>query len=195
MNNIPNNEEITKKLEAVSGLITGENVEKNISRLNLFIKKAFDVWFLIDPVTGSVAKGAQIATSAFDDLFNGLSKATQQDIDNVFNEILKDHNEQLSKLNKSLALLIPKASVTYDQNNWSLQGHGISSLTDYSNHEFKINFIDELDDPENYYAHCNVTGSHIEIDSDGVHITLPENFDVRAGTKIKVMLQRMTYDV
>ena len=103
-----------------------------------------DLWFLIDPSTGSAAKGAQIACTALDDLFDGLSKATQDDIDNVFNEILSSHDSQLSELTKSVNLLIPKASVTYKQGEWGINGHGITSVTDYSNRKFTMNFTEHF---------------------------------------------------
>lgn len=193
MTKIESNEEIREKLEAISKLIEGDSAEKNIGRLNYFIKKSMDVWFFIDPASGTVAKGAEIACSTIGDLLNGLQAVTQQDIDRVFNDILDAHNEQLDAFNNQLALLIPKASLTYVQNKWEFTGHGLSSVTGFSNTRFKMNLNTSLSDPDSYFAHCNVSGSYIEIDSGGIDVTLPEGLDL--NRPIKVMLQRMTYDL
>ena len=91
-------------------------------------------------------------------------------------------------------MLIPKASLSYDQDKWSINNsHGIDSLIDNSNREFEMIFTNQLDDPDNYYVHCSVMGSNYDINSDGIRITLPENFDVSTGKPIKVYAQRMTF--
>ena len=192
MNNIPSDREIQKKLEGVKELIKGKSYEKNLGRLNLFMKKAIDVWFFIEPVSGTVAKGAEIACSALDDFLNRSKNAAQDEIDEIFYEVFKCHEGQLSEIERLLFLLIPKASVTYRQDKWSvINGQGISSVTNYSNNRFKLNFIHSLSDPDNYFASCNVSGCYIDIDNDGVDVILPNDTDF--DRPIKVLLQRMIF--
>ena len=113
--------EIEKRLEIAKRLVEGENHERNINRLNTFIKYAVDAWLLVDPMTGAVAKGAQLASQVLDDLFDGLKDATQQDIDKIFNAVLDKHHEEIENLRSVVNKLTPKASIIYKQDTFSIE--------------------------------------------------------------------------
>ena len=143
---------IDKQKRLIEILKNDNNFDDNISKLNRFSKTFLNIWFFIDPVSGSVGKGMELFAKLFDDLVNDLEGAKQEEINQIFNDILNQYSEKTNDLEKKVKDLTPKASIVYKQNNFEImKGRGISSVTDISNYEFEINFVENLRNPEDYW--------------------------------------------
>lgn len=186
--------EINTKLELVSKKIQGDNFEKNTGRLNKFINHALSAWLLIDPVSGTVGKGALFASNFLDDVLSGLKDADQENINVIFNDVLDKHNEGFRELSILIDALVPKASVNYDQNKFNIvNSHGINDVIDMSDHRFILVLKEIIDNPDEYIGICNITGASTNITNDRVDIVLPDNWLPDKNIVIKVLIMRMGY--
>ena len=80
------------------------------------------------------------------------------------------------------------------QNNFEImKGHGISSVTDISNYEFEINFVENLRNPEDYLALTNITGVQTNVTNTKINIQLPQNFDYNSNIPIQVGLIKIYF--
>ena len=179
----------SKQKRLVEILKKDDKFEDNISKLNTFTKPFLNLWFFIDPISGSVGKGIELFGKLFNDLVPEWGGAKQEEINQIFNDILNKYCEEINNLEKKIKDLTPKASLTYKQDNFKiLKSHGISSVTDISNYEFEINFIEELKNPEDYLALTNITGTQTNITNKKINIQLPENFSCNSNTCIQIGL-------
>lgn len=184
--------ESSEKLAKIVSYIKGDNFEKNASWLNKVLRRIGGAWLCIEPVTGSIVSGAILASDVLDDLLQGLSSASKEDIDIVFHNVLSQHEDKLRETYRRLELLTPKAGVVYAMGEWVIRNsHGISSITDHGNDHFSINFTALLAYPDEFIALCNVSGTHLDVHEAGVDVRLPKNFDSSVGL-IKVVLHRVT---
>ena len=100
----------------------------------------------------------------------------------------------LNIVNKKVKDLTPKASIVYKQNNFEImKGRGISSVTDISNYEFEINFVENLRNPEDYLALTNITGVQTNVTNTKINIQLPQNFDYNSNIPIQVGLIKIYF--
>lgn len=191
-NRIQDSDGAAKKLAQLVPYLKGDGFEKRVSFLNRVLKRIAGLWLLVEPVTGSVVSGAVYASDLLDDLLNGLSSATEGDYNRVFQEVLSKHESRLNEIERKLGLLIPKAGIVFNHEKWQIaDSHGISSVTEHSNRELTLNFLEVLSEPHIYIAHCNVVGTRLDVDRLGVSILLPENYNPTTGI-VKVALQRVT---
>lgn len=185
---------INKQKRLIEILKNDNNFDDNISKLNRFSKTFLNIWFFIDPVSGSVGKGMELFAKLFDDLVNDLEGAKQEEINQIFNDILNQYSEKTNDLEKKVKDLTPKASIVYKQNNFEImKGHGISSVTDISNYEFEINFVENLRNPEDYLALTNITGVQTNVTNTKINIQLPQNFDYNSNIPIQVGLIKIYF--
>lgn len=185
---------IDKQKRLIEILKNDNNFDDNISKLNRFSKTFLNIWFFIDPVSGSVGKGMELFAKLFDDLVNDLEGAKQEEINQIFNDILNQYSEKTNDLEKKVKDLTPKASIVYKQNNFEImKGHGISSVTDISNYEFEINFVENLRNPEDYLALTNITGVQTNVTNTKINIQLPQNFDYNSNIPIQVGLIKIYF--
>ncbi len=185
---------IDKQKKLVEILKNDDNFEDNISKLNRFSKTFLNIWFFIDPISGSVGKGIELFSKLFDDLVNNLEGARQEEINQIFNDILNQYSEKINDLEKKIKDLTPKVSIIYNQKNFEiLKGHGISSITNISNYEFEINFIENLKNPEDYLALTSITGVQTNVTSKKINIQLPQNFDYNSNIPIQVGLIKIYF--
>lgn len=189
-----NNNLIDKQKRLIEILKNDNNFDDNISKLNRFSKTFLNIWFFIDPVTGSVGKGMELFAKLFDDLVNDLEGAKQEEINQIFNDILNQYSEKTNDLEKKVKDLTPKASIVYKQNNFEImKGRGISSVTDISNYEFEINFVENLRNPEDYLALTNITGVQTNVTNTKINIQLPQNFNYNSNIPIQVGLIKIYF--
>ena len=189
-----NNNLIDKQKRLIEILKNDNNFDDNISKLNRFSKTFLNIWFFIDPVSGSVGKGMELFAKLFDDLVNDLEGAKQEEINQIFNDILNQYSEKTNDLEKKVKDLTPKASIVYKQNNFEImKGRGISSVTDISNYEFEINFVENLRNPEDYLALTNITGVQTNVTNTKINIQLPQNFDYNSNIPIQVGLIKIYF--
>lgn len=189
-----NNNLIDKQKRLIEILKNDNNFDDNISKLNRFSKTFLNIWFFIDPVTGSVGKGMELFAKLFDDLVNNLEGVKQEEINQIFNDILNQYIEKNNDLEKKVKDLTPKASIVYKQNNFEImKGHGISSVTDISNYEFEINFVENLRNPEDYLALTNITGVQTNVTNTKINIQLPQNFNYNSNIPIQVGLIKIYF--
>lgn len=185
---------IDKQKRLIEILKNDNNFDDNISKLNRFSKTFLNIWFFIDPVSGSVGKGMELFAKLFDDLVNDLEGAKQEEINQIFNDILNQYSEKTNDLEKKVKDLTPKASIVYKQNNFEImKGRGISSVTDISNYEFEINFVENLRNPEDYLALTNITGVQTNVTNTKINIQLPQNFDYNSNIPIQVGLIKIYF--
>ena len=185
---------IDKQKRLIEILKNDNNFDDNISKLNRFSKTFLNIWFFIDPVSGSVGKGMELFAKLFDDLVNDLEGAKQEEINQIFNDILNQYIEKNNDLEKKVKDLTPKASIVYKQNNFEImKGRGISSVTDISNYEFEINFVENLRNPEDYLALTNITGVQTNVTNTKINIQLPQNFDYNSNIPIQVGLIKIYF--
>lgn len=185
---------IDKQKRLIEILKNDNNFDDNISKLNRFSKTFLNIWFFIDPVTGSVGKGMELFAKLFDDLVNNLEGVKQEEINQIFNDILNQYSEKTNDLEKKVKDLTPKASIVYKQNNFEImKGRGISSVTDISNYEFEINFVENLRNPEDYLALTNITGVQTNVTNTKINIQLPQNFDYNSNIPIQVGLIKIYF--
>lgn len=193
-NNLIDNNLIDKQKRLIEILKNDNNFDDNISKLNRFSKTFLNIWFFIDPVSGSVGKGMELFAKLFDDLVNDLEGAKQEEINQIFNDILNQYSEKTNDLEKKVKDLTPKASIVYKQNNFEImKGRGISSVTDISNYEFEINFVENLRNPEDYLALTNITGVQTNVTNTKINIQLPQNFDYNSNIPIQVGLIKIYF--
>lgn len=185
---------IDKQKRLIEILKNDNNFDDNISKLNRFSKTFLNIWFFIDPVSGSVGKGMELFAKLFDDLVNDLEGAKQEEINQIFNDILNQYSEKTNDLEKKVKDLTPKASIVYKQNNFEImKGHGIRSVKDISNYEFEINFVENLRNPEDYLALTNITGVQTNVTNTKINIQLPQNFDYNSNIPIQVGLIKIYF--
>lgn len=185
---------IDKQKRLIEILKNDNNFDDNISKLNRFSKTFLNIWFFIDPVSGSVGKGMELFAKLFDDLVNDLEGAKQEEINQIFNDILNQYSEKTNDLEKKVKDLTPKASIVYKQNNFEImKGRGISSVTDISNYEFEINFVENLRNPEDYLALTNITGVQTNVTNTKINIQLPQNFNYNSNIPIQVGLIKIYF--
>lgn len=185
--------ECARKLEAITPYLQGDGFEKNTSLLNMMLRRTANLWLLVEPTSGSVIQGAVLASDLLDDLLGRLSQASQEDINRVFHEVIKSHEQRLSETAKRLDLLTPRVGLALDMTgHWSMKGsHGLSCLRVASRYEIGLMFIQPLTNPELYIAHCNVAGALLNVSTSEVTVKLPKEFDPSIGL-VKVILQRVT---
>ena len=136
----------------------------------------------------------ELFAKLFDDLVNDLEGAKQEEINQIFNDILNQYSEKTNDLEKKVKDLTPKASIVYKQNNFEImKGRGISSVTDISNYEFEINFVENLRNPEDYLALTNITGVQTNVTNTKINIQLPQNFDYNSNIPIQVGLIKIYF--
>ncbi|MBT0961808.1 hypothetical protein [Denitromonas iodatirespirans] len=190
-----NFDEVKGKLEKVSSLIRGDDSQRNIGRLNTFVKYAVEAWMLIDPLTGAVGTGMQLLTTVLDDVLNSVKGADQQDVNTIVHQVLERHSGELAELRHLIAMLMPRASVVFDGGGAVTlrAGHRVASVTDCGGDHFLVNFDESLDFPDDFMALCSVSGAISVVHRDWIEVRLPVGTHRLASIPIKVALIRIGF--
>lgn len=182
--------DIPAQLEEVNKLLKGDLSQKNVSRLNTFFRYASKIWMFVDPVTGIAGAGAHLVSDLISDLADKSKGDDKDKIDKIFLAVIKQHEDRLVEMEHKLDMFIPSCSVVYIPKKTELKRtHGASSITENGENGFFINFAYPLNNPGDFFPHCNNSGAKLTLVEEGLRVELPLGTDQEI--ELKIYLQRM----
>ena len=167
--------------------IDSKQIIKDIVKTSNRVTKYY---ILIDPVTGIAIKSAQYVAELLLDIENEINTTNSEE--NI-KSILAEFKNKITKIEEKMQELRPKISLNYNIDKWEFtKSKNISSITDKSITEFRVNFIESIEEYDNYFVHCNVSGSICEIDKNGINIEIPIEY-INLKKPIKLYTQKIFF--
>nr|WP_287413421.1 hypothetical protein [Pseudodesulfovibrio sp.] len=172
---------------------------KNIVTL---INRAMKIYIFIDPETGMIIKSAQFVGDLLLDIESEINNENNEEtirlklnefedrISKIEKEIIKIKQDVVN-VKQDIEILKPKITLIHKVDKWEFDNtKGISSVSDISNSQFRINFIENLHEYDKYCIYCNIGGAICEIDEFGINVELPKNY-VHSKIPLTLCTQKM----